>query len=189
MARRCTAANSGPVDRSAGSTPSRGFEVTLRRTVDPQIAAYSDLISRFADSQNLRVRRMVAKAFLEKGRVLGTLAKTEDQVEVYHEFLKGASGSSGDVIQEFVSDALLAMGHTLAVLKKPVEAIATLEELIEVQMKLRWGMPPRRFAEILLFKAKVLELTGSKEEAGAVYQELLGMGATMPGSLLWLVPF
>ena len=156
---------------------------------DEQIAACNEIISRFANHQELRVRRVVAKSFLEKGRLLGSLRKTEDEVEVYHEFLKGFSGDSEEVIQEFISDALLGMGHAFAALEKPVEAIAALDELIQVQSKLRWGMQPRRLAELLLCKAKMLEHEGRMDEAGAAYQELLTMGSTVTGSILWLVPF
>ncbi len=81
------------------------------------------------------------------------------------------------------------MAHGFATLEKPVEAIAALDELIQVQSKLRWGMQPPRLAEILLCKAKMLELAGRRDEAGGVYRELLAMGAKVPGSVLWLVPF
>jgi tetratricopeptide (TPR) repeat protein len=153
-----------------------------------QIAACNDVISRFADHQELRVRRVVAKVFLEKVRLLGSFRKTEEEVEVYREFLTGFSGDSEEVIQEFISGALLAMGHAFAALEKPVQAIAALDELVQVQSKLRWGMPPRRLAEILLCKARMLEFASRNDEAGAAYRELLAMGSTVPDSILWLVP-
>jgi tetratricopeptide (TPR) repeat protein len=156
---------------------------------DDQLSAYNDLISRFAGSQELRVRIVVADAYIEKARLLRAFGKTEDQVEACREFLNGFSGDTREELQEFFCDALMTIGRGFATLEKPVEAIAALDELIQVQSKLRWGMPPRRLAEILLCKAKMLELAGRKEEAGAVYQELLAMGAKAPGSILWLIPF
>ena len=156
---------------------------------DEQIAAYNEIISRFASHQDLRVRRVVAKSFMEKGRILGSLRKTEGEVEVYQEFLEVFSGDSEEGIQELISDALQRMGHAFAALEKPVEAIAALDDLVQLQSKLRSGMQPWRLAEILLCKAKMLELAGRMGEAGAAYQELMAMGSTVKGPILWLVPF
>jgi hypothetical protein len=48
--------------------------------------------------------------------------------------------------------------HTYRPAIQPMEALAALDNLVLVQSKLPWGIGPERLAEILICKAKMLEL-------------------------------
>jgi tetratricopeptide (TPR) repeat protein len=160
----------------------------LKRNPD-LIAAYDDFISRFDLNQDRTVMRLVAKAHCRKASILGDLQDFNQQVDVYNTVLQRYSSESDEGVREFVSNALLGLSQVLAVQKKPAEAIAALDELVIVQTSLRWGMQPRRLAEILLRKGKMLELAGEREAASATYERLMEMGPKTLGPVLWLIPF
>lgn len=94
-----------------------------------EVNLYEKLIERFKESNELDVQEQVAKAFLNKGVVLGTLEQPESAIKVYDELLGRFSEIDESGLQEVVAIALVNKGITLEKIKQSETAIKAYSEL------------------------------------------------------------
>lgn len=94
-----------------------------------EVNLYEKLIERFKESDELDVQEQVAKAFLNKGVVLGTLEQPESAIKVYDELLGRFSEIDESGLQEVVAIALVNKGITLEKIKQSETAIKAYSEL------------------------------------------------------------
>jgi methyltransferase (TIGR00027 family) len=88
------------------------------------IAAYDDLLSRFAAATELPLRELVANAVFNKGVALRALGRSEDAIAAYDDLLSRFAAATELPLRELVANALVNKGATLSALGRSEDAIA-----------------------------------------------------------------
>jgi tetratricopeptide (TPR) repeat protein len=151
----------------------KGIVLGQLNTPEAEIAAYDELLRRFADSQELALQEQVAKALLIKGVTLGQLEKPDMAIATYDELLQRFADSKELALQEQVAKALFNKGVTLGQLEKPDMAIATYDELLQRFADSKELALQEQVAKALFNKGVTLGQLEKPEMAIAACDELL----------------
>jgi methyltransferase (TIGR00027 family) len=147
----------------------------LRGRSEDAIAAYDDLLTRFATATELPLRELVANALLNKGVTLSALGRSEDAIAVYDDLLTRFAAATQLPLSELVANALVNKGVTLSALGRSEDAIAAYDDLL-ARFNEATGLPLRELelvAKALFNKGVTLGALGRSQNAIACYDDLL----------------
>jgi tetratricopeptide (TPR) repeat protein len=91
---------------------------------DEAVAAYDEVIARFKDAGEPRLREQVAMALVNKGARLGQLGRNDEAVATYDEVIGRFTDAVEPGLREQVAKALLNKGVMLGQLGRGAEAVA-----------------------------------------------------------------
>ncbi len=137
------------------------------------IAAYDDLVKRFGESTELRLRELVATALRNKGVTLGDMGKSEEGVAVHDDVVKRFGESKELPLQEQVADALVNKGVALGQMGKSEEEIAAYDDLVKRFGESKELPLQEQVATALFNKGATLGQVSKSEEAIAVYDDVV----------------
>jgi methyltransferase (TIGR00027 family) len=138
------------------------------------IAAYDDVLSRFATATELPLRELVANAIVNKGVTLSALDRSEDAIAAYDNLLARFNEATGLPLRELelVAKALFNKGVTLGALGRSEDAIAAYDDLVAC-FGAATGSPLRELVANAVFnKGVTLGALGRGEDAIAAYDDL-----------------
>jgi len=145
---------------------------TLNRS-EEAIAAYDDVVSRFADAKEPALREQTARALFNKGVTLGNLARSEEEIAVYDDVVSRFADEEEPAIREQVAMALFNKGFALGTLNRSEEAIAVYDDVVNRFADAKEPALLELVAKALLNKGVRLGSLNRSEEAIAVYDDVV----------------
>lgn len=151
----------------------RALSADMQKKPYAEIAAYDELIERFAASAALEDLTYVAKALVNKGITLGQLDKSEEAIACYDDVAERFGKRTESSFLEPVASALLSKGVTLGQSGKSEEEIACYDDVVK-----RFGERPEptlqeQVAKALFNKGVTLGQLGKSEEEIASLEEVV----------------
>jgi len=151
----------------------RGVTLRTLNRHEEAIAAYDEVVRRFGDASDPRLREPVAQALVKKGLMLRALNRREEAVAAHDEVVRRFGDASDPPLREQVAQALFSKGVTLGTLNRHEEAITAYDEVVR-----RFGDvsdPPIRelVAMALINKGVTLGTLNRSEEVLAAYDEVV----------------
>jgi tetratricopeptide (TPR) repeat protein len=142
---------------------------------EPSLAfsAFNEIANRFADASESDRRVLAAKALVNKGFMLGTMGRSEEEIGVYDDVVARFGAATELALRERVARALVNKGITLGTLDRNGEAIAVYDEVVArfgaaTELALR-----EQVAKALFGKGWTLGTLGRSEEEIGVYDDVV----------------
>ncbi|MFD2232226.1 tetratricopeptide repeat protein [Phaeospirillum tilakii] len=151
----------------------KGFALEKLGRTDEAIAVYDDLLTRFGDEPDTKIRQTVANALFNKGVALGQRGQSEAAIAVYDDLLARFGNGPDMEIRQLVAKAFFNKGVRLGQRGQSEVAIAVYDDLLT-----RFGDEPdteirQTVARVFLNRGVALGQRGQSEAAIAVYDDLL----------------
>jgi tetratricopeptide (TPR) repeat protein len=142
------------------------------------IAAFTEIVERFAFAGDTNSRGWGASALVNKGFMLGHLGRSAEEIAVYDDVLLRFGTASELPLRESVARALSNKGVTLGKLGRRPEEIAVYDDMLA-----RFGTASELIlreplARALFNKGFSLYQLGRREEAIAVYEDMVARFGT-----------
>ncbi|HXJ93627.1 MAG TPA: tetratricopeptide repeat protein [Terriglobia bacterium] len=120
-----------PAERVARALLNKGVTLGTLGRGEEAIAAYNEVVHRFAECREAAFREQVARALVSKGATLKTLGRSEEAIAAYEEVGRRFSESRVPALREQVAKALVNKGETLTILNRSEEAILAYHAVLD----------------------------------------------------------
>jgi tetratricopeptide (TPR) repeat protein len=107
-----------------------GQESFAARFLREALTAHEQVISGYWSDSNPALRKLVAKALIKKGVVLGTLGRSEEELAAYQQVITDYRDDSDPALREQVAQALYNKSIVLGELGRFEEELAAYGQLI-----------------------------------------------------------
>ncbi|MBV6506564.1 MAG: hypothetical protein ILNGONEN_02143 [Syntrophorhabdaceae bacterium] len=135
------------------------------------VIALGDFLSRERIDESSQI--IIAKSFIKRGYILGTLKRNEEEIAVYDEVVKRFGDASEAAVRKQVARALVNKGITLGELKRNEEEIAVYDEVVKRFGDASEAELREQVAEALVNKGITLGTLNRSEDEIAVYDEVV----------------
>jgi tetratricopeptide (TPR) repeat protein len=141
--------------------------------LEEAVGVYDQVVDRFGDATEPKLRRQVAKALIDKGRTLDALGRWEEAVGVYDQVVDRFDDTTEPDMREHVANALRHKRSALSELSRPEEAIGVYDQVVD-----RFGDATEpelrtKVANALIHKGLTLDAQERRKEAIGVYDQVV----------------
>jgi tetratricopeptide (TPR) repeat protein len=158
-------------ERAARAQFFKAFTLGLLSRSEEAIAAYDQVINRFAESSEPALQAQVASALFNEGITLGSLSRREEEMAAYDQVINRFGESKDPALQPQVAKALVNKGYRLGALNRHEEEIAGYDKVIN---RFAESRDPALQAQVALFnKGVTLGALSRNEEEMAAYDQVI----------------